>query len=138
MKINKYILIFMLILALFFLFYSINRYFISNGVMQTKELDMFLTVSNYTGFNVDTDAIYFGTIPNGGSGKRIILLHNLDVNSEVLIKKEGNFMDWILLEENNFFMEANESKNVSVSVRVPADADYGNYTGKLKIVFKRF
>jgi len=127
----------MLILIFFILFYSINKYIVSNEVLQTKELDMFLTVSNYTGFNVDTDAIYFGTIPPGGSGKRIIVLHNLDMNSEVLIKKEGNFVDWVVLDEDDFFMEANESKNVSIGVEVPANAEYRNYTGKLNIIFKK-
>ena len=39
--------------------------------------------------------------------------------------------------DNNFILEPNVGKNLTVSVNVPPNVGYGNYTGELVIIFKK-
>lgn len=101
-----------------------------------KELGMYLQVSDYTGFNVETSAVIFGTIPPGGTGKRDITVSNLAATpKQVVIKTEGELAEWVSVEENRFLIQVNESKTINVFVYVPENAEFGNYTGTLKMLF---
>ena len=45
--------------------------------------------------------------------------------------------DWVWFSENNFVLEGLESKKIDITVTVPSNASYGNYTGTMATVFKR-
>ena len=103
---------------------------------ETEELEMRLQVSDYVGFDVETSAIVFGTVPPGGMGQRDIIINNLaDEPRNILIRAEGGLSEWVSVSENMFLVLANEEKPVSVHVQVPEDAEFGNYTGTMKIHF---
>ena len=101
----------------------------------TKKIDMHLTVGSYTGFNVDSDAVYFGTIMPYGIVTRTINITNLDKMSLVNMKVYGDMKGWIYVSENNFILGPNENKDVRIMIYVPKDAEYKNYEGELKIRF---
>jgi hypothetical protein len=104
---------------------------------ELKVLDMYVSVANYTGINVGTDAIWFGTVPPSGTASRIVTLKNFDNWSRwVDIRTEG-LNNWVGIESNSFLLRAGEERNVSIYVVVPKNAEYGNYTGKLYITFRR-
>ncbi|MFH1456050.1 MAG: hypothetical protein ABIF40_03815 [archaeon] len=100
------------------------------------EIGMYLTVANYTGFNVDNDALYFGAITPAGIGTRMVNITNSNQISYVNLKAKGKLKHWVVLPENNFVMMPNENKIVEVSISVPESAAYGEYEGKLQINFK--
>lgn len=105
---------------------------------EIKEFDMYLTVGEHIGFNVDIDAIYFGTLPQEGAGsRRIILKNDEDFSKKVKISASGELADWVWLEENNFVLSKNETKEVRIYVSPPEYAEFGNYTGKLRITFRK-
>jgi len=129
---KRFLIIILLIIVLssVFIIYNTVSY-------DTKKLDMHLMVGNYTGFNVDTDAIYFGTIMPFGIGTRIINVANSNQTSIVDIKAYGELKGWIYVSENNFILKPNEEKTVKVMVYVPENAKYKDYEGALKIRFKK-
>ncbi|MEW6063215.1 MAG: hypothetical protein AB1571_02500 [Nanoarchaeota archaeon] len=138
MKINKYLFYILIIFVFISIIWAIyTDLFIDTNVYRIIELEMDLKVGDYVGFNVNTDKIYFGIVPKGASSKRIITITNFNISSNIIIEKKGEFADWVYLDEKTFLMKPNEIKNITVTVTVPKNAKYGNYTSKLKILFAR-
>ncbi|MDD5416594.1 MAG: hypothetical protein PHU12_01310 [Candidatus Aenigmarchaeota archaeon] len=129
------ILTILAILSVILLGYSI---FDNTNYLEDINLNMHIQVNNYTGFNVDTDAIYFGTMPPGGSGQRDITIKNIENHSiKVTILTGGNISEWVSTIDNRFILEPNEERNTTLTVKIPKDAEYGNYTGIAKIRLKK-
>jgi len=107
-------------------------------VQDSKRIEMQLKVDNYLGFNVDTDKLYFGVIPQGNTGTRRVVIENKNYEKSVVrIKLNGDLKDWIIVSENNFALKRGEAKEVKVEVTVPSDAKKGEYTGGMTIFFTR-
>ena len=96
-----------------------------------KEVDMFVKVDNYAGFNVDTSALYFGTIAPGNSAFRFLDFGSVN-KVRVIIIPFGKIKKWVSFS-NNFILEGN--KSVKVTVDIPKNAEFGEYKGKLKLYF---
>jgi len=108
------------------------------SIFKTVELEMHLQVNNYTGFNIDTDKIYFGTIPPNGSGKRNISIENSEnFPLKALILTGGELAHWVSTTENNFIVKPGQTKEITLVVKVPENAKYGNYTGIVKVILKK-
>lgn len=102
-----------------------------------KEFDMYLTVSDsIVGFNVDNNAIYFGTVPRGGHSNRKINVGGT-MSYNINMQTFGELSKWVYVSENNFITQENEIKAITISVFVPVDAEIGNYTGKLRIIYRK-
>lgn len=125
------IFILLIIIAAAYLYTSKKK------LLEVKEIDMYLTVANYTGFNIDTEAIFFGTVIKGGTARRIITINNYHIESNVFIVIEGDLKKWVSISDNNFTMHPNESRNITISTSIPQNAEFKNYTGKLRILFKK-
>jgi len=103
-----------------------------------QEKNMYLTVDNYVGMNVDSSAIYFGTVPpEGSSSRKIFLEHKHNKPLLIQLKTKGDLSKFVSVSENNFILEPNINKTIVVSVYVPKDMKYGNYTGRLAVVYRR-
>ncbi len=104
-----------------------------HDLKQVKVYDMRLKVGNYVGFNLDSDVLNFGTIiPTGASTRTINLSTEKPVRVEILLR--GKLAEWVNISHNNFILDGQEE--IAFNVYVPADAAYGNYTGKAYILFK--
>jgi len=98
------------------------------------ELNSYLTVGDHLGFNIDADAIYFGTVPIGASSNRDVYINNTKCDKvKVIIKTEGEIKDWIKVSNNNFILSKNEAKSVNFAAYVPDNAELRNYSAKVKI-----
>jgi hypothetical protein len=108
-------------------------------VVDSKELKMYLTVSDYVGFNVDPSALFFGTTLKGGKASRdVIVTNDFNLALKVDIHAFGELTKWVYVSDNGFLLQPDENKTVKVSVAVPKDVNFGNYTGILKISFRKF
>lgn len=134
MKLKNLLLILILIIVVFVCLTKILVY--SFFLDDYEELDVYVTVENIIGFNVNNSALYFGAMPPGGVGTRDIFLFNNDCDKcRVSIKGDGEIASWLYVSDNNFVMFKGENKTVNVKLYVPSNAEYGNYTAKLKIYF---
>ncbi|MFO7710359.1 MAG: hypothetical protein R6V53_01190 [Candidatus Woesearchaeota archaeon] len=103
-----------------------------------QTLDIHVQVSDYLGMHTGTDALWFGTVSPGSSGKRYLNLTNPKPYPVVVdFSVDGLVAGWMRVSENEFVLEPEEAKKVSVFVKVPETASYGNYTGKLHVTFRR-
>lgn len=136
MRINKPLL---LVLITILLSFSLTFLFYTYCIIQdVQELDMKMKVGNIVGFDVNSSVISFGIVPIGGSGERPIILKNLKNKPlKVHIKKSGEMAEWVYISEENFIMQANESKELKFTAIPAEDAKDGAYTGKVKFIFTR-
>lgn len=136
MKIAKFflLLIFAVVISIFLTYFFYNSFIIEEIIT----LDMVVKVNDHFGLNADADAIKFGMIMPGTSGERSITVDNSAAYPlRVVILKSGYIADWVKVSENNFILKENENRQVIFKVSAPENSNYGNYTGKVKIIFKK-
>lgn len=137
MRKNKFFIILLLVI----LFSALSTYFIYNHfiIVQEKEYDLDLIVADMAGFNLDNDKIHFGTLPAGNNAERKLnVQNNYNYDVKVNVKTYGNLSEWIYVNENNFWLESKENKEVVLKAYVPKGTEQGTYEGKLEIIFTRF
>ena len=136
MKILKFFLL--LIFAVIISTFSINIFYNSYVIENIVTLDMIVKVNDHFGLNADGDALKFGMIMPGTSSQRAITVNNSATYPlKVLISKSGYIADWVKISENNFILDGDGNRTVIFEVSAPRNANYGNYTGKVNIVFKK-
>ena len=96
-----------------------------------------MKIGNSIGIKLDSDNVYFGTIPKGEQSKRDIVIKNGNKASIVRIMAFGSLSDKIYISENNFRLEKNESKGISIIINPGNNQDYGEYNGKLVFLFTK-
>lgn len=102
-----------------------------------REIDMYITVDEYAGFNVGTEALFFGTVPAGGTSKRTLTIDNIwDTDLEVQLSTEGELAGWTHFSKQSFTLAVGGNETVDVAVSVPGDAAAGNYAGRTIINFR--
>ncbi len=122
--------IFFIVLSLSLIFYL--KYEILDVVY--INYDYKVKGTHYLGFNADTDALHFGIINQGGKGIRDLELTSSE-RARVLIKVIN--ADNISPNRNNFIIEPNQTISVQFLAKVAPDTPTGNYSGKVRIIFKR-
>jgi len=110
--------------------------FLYYNVYDTEVLAFDFEVSDtfMASFNLDKDAVHFGSIPRGSSGLRDITIES-DKDSFVILKPSGT--DYLNISKNYFLMPANKPTEIELKVEVPLDAKVGKYSGNLLIILKR-
>jgi len=107
-------------------------------VLDVEEIGIDLTIGDHIGFNIDTDAIHFGTLPKGAEGKRKITIENkFDRTVRTNIKIGKDISKFISVSENNFKLKANEEKNVTFIAKAPLDEEFRMYNSTVRIFFTR-
>ncbi len=136
MKITKFFFLLIIVVIISaFLTYFFYDYFI---IEKEYTLDMKLRIDDHFGLNADANALKFGMIKPGTSSERYILINNnATYPLKVVIVKSGYIADWVNVSENNFVLKENESKQIIFEAIAPKDSNFGNYTGKVKIIFKK-
>lgn len=121
---------------------SISLTFLAYSLLLVKDvlvLDMHLEIGDRLGFNLDTDALYFGkVIPGTSSVTKFANVSNTeDYPVVVNIKMCGELGEWVIISEDKFVLKGGEVKELSLSALPPEGTPFGNYTGKLKAVARR-
>lgn len=109
-----------------------------NSPIETKELQMYLNVGEKPGVNIDTDALYFGSVPpSGSSARQFEISNNKNYSIKVALLPKGELSSWTKVSENNILLKPYATKLVNITVFVPSDAKLGNYSGILVIEMRR-
>ncbi|MFH1285999.1 MAG: hypothetical protein ABIH99_05455 [Candidatus Micrarchaeota archaeon] len=124
----------LLILFAVFLFSAIYIFLPKERILETKSFSAYLEVSSVVGFNIGTDALYFGrTLPGGSSTRKIAVQNPLNTSVYVRLTSDGELANWITFSENEFELQANALRNVSITATAPQNAELGNYSGTVTI-----
>ncbi|MBR9703816.1 hypothetical protein GOV12_00255 [Candidatus Pacearchaeota archaeon] len=104
----------------------------SMSLFETQEFEAHVEVSNIHGFEVNGTALKFGTLPLGGLAKKSLVIKNdHEGYSRIKIFAKGKIRNFLNVSENGFVLAPNQSKEIVFRVRIPKNAEFGNYTGKV-------
>lgn len=116
---------------------AVTMYIYSQKICETRKIDMFVIVSDHIGVDVSDESLRFGMIIPGGDATRTInISHKCRDNTIVNLKRLGDIAKFISLPKNNFILEPNKIEKLDISVNIPKDTEFRNYTGMLLIKFK--
>ena len=90
------------------------------------------------GFDLGPGNINFGQIVPGYSASRNITITNtLERPTLTEIESSGEISNYIIVSDNNFILQPNESKNILFSCFPPKDIELREYPGKITITTKK-
>ncbi|MBL7056570.1 hypothetical protein ISS07_06670 [Candidatus Woesearchaeota archaeon] len=136
MKLRNFLLL--VVVAIFLSSFLSYKFYSVYIVEDTITLDMEIKVDDHFGLNADTDALKFGRIMPGTSAERgIEVENNASFPLKIVITNSGVFQDWISISDNYFVLDVDDRKKVLFEVTAPDNADFGNYSGKTTILFKK-
>jgi hypothetical protein len=99
---------------------------------------MLVKIDDVIGINVENSSLNFGrTYPGSLVYRKVNLTNNFDFPITVSILNAGEISDFVYVSENNFLLAPDELRQVTYYVNVPMDAEYRNFTGKSRVIFKR-
>lgn len=105
--------------------------------LEIHEIPIKVVVGGHVGVDVTKEFLSFGMIPPGGSGKRWVNFANIvNVSRVVHLEVTGDVSDWVYFPENDFLLKRGQAKRLEISIRIPKDAAYGNYTGAMIMQIK--
>jgi len=126
---RKYYITFLIVILILGLFVT---WYTQNKIIGYKVYSVDYTVGDYSGFNLDEDAIHFGTILPETTVKRKFVINT---DKKVLVKMNINGLKDIKLTERSVFLEANESKKIELILKTGKNITEGYYHGKLIITY---
>ena len=103
-----------------------------NQVESVKQIiPIKVIVDSHVGFNLETEALNFGTMLPGTSAQRALVMQVED-DSYLTFQLAG--ISWVELPQDNLILRAGADESIPVTMKIPADQIAGNYTGQLVIV----
>lgn len=90
----------------------------------------------HAGFDLGTDALAFGKVPQGGDAAREILLAS-SVLSSARIAVSPPLDRWLSADSATALVDPGVPRSVTMRLRVPADAPLGNYSGTVTVTYTR-
>jgi len=95
-------------------------------------------IGDRLGFDVNSSELTYGIILKGNSGvRKLIIENNYSFPVIVRLYVSSEISDYIY-SENNLIIDKNEQIKLPVILRVPNDIEYGNYTGKIRVEFRKY
>jgi len=113
--------------------------FINFNVLEEKEYAVKFEVGGTPGFDLNSSALTFGRLPAGSSSTRSVLIQN-DYDTRVFVSlfSSKSVSKMLVISENDFFLEPQESKAISFFVYASPNASLGEYNGQVKIRISRY
>ena len=107
-------------------------------VRDVMYLNTSFEVGKKVGLQVDTGSLAFGRAPPGGASTRYITITNPYENPiKVEISFEGDITRLISTSNQTFVLQGYQNESVGFSVAPLFEEPHGNFTGHVRIVFKR-
>lgn len=101
---------------------------------EIKRLPYDFKVTENVSFVLDTDALHFGGGPNGARLQRgLNITTSQDARVHISWDGEGD----IIVSENNFYLLADQTKDLLFYLNIPLDLANGTYSGELIFEFYR-
>jgi hypothetical protein len=103
--------------------------------VESFPLDVRVTEGKHMGFNVDPDGFHFGRVPRGAMGNREISIAAQD-DVRVHISPRGKISSWLSYPDNILIAQGN-TRNITLTIIIPEDAEIGTYNGTVTFILKK-
>jgi len=129
---NSYL---MLALALVLFLFSIWMWV--SRPLKTDVLKVEFAVGETLGVNLDSSSLNFGRVTLGGSAVRNVNIeNNYGFPIKIKIFADKNIAEFITTEPS-LVLQTGESLKLPVTLQIPEDMDFGNYSGKIKFEYRK-
>ena len=130
--------VFLMIILVFLTISAISVVHFFYTTFKVVELEMHASVGDRLGINVDNDKIWFGMVKGSATATKRLHIKN-DLDKPILVKfiKSGPVADYITMQSYKVRLEPKEAREIGISVQFPLGTPLGNYTGTLKVLFKK-
>lgn len=131
-KRKEYFIIFFISLILFI--FSIWLW--TARPLKVETLNIEFEVGKTFGVTVDTNELNFGRVTPGSSITRNIIIDNTyeePIRTKILATK--NIVDFLFVDSDFIMLPGNKTK-IPLTLKIPEDASFGNYKGKIKFEFR--
>ena len=138
MKLIKLIIILLIVSFVILGSTSFIYYHLHKPEVIIVSMDLTVEDSDVIGFNSDTDALHFGTMPPGSRGNRIInISNNQDYPIIIQIAFEGDLAPLVIATPNPLIIQPDKTSSVLFEVTVPVGAKERTYNGTAYIIQRR-
>jgi len=116
---------------------SLIYYIFHSLPLERKVIGARFIVGETPGFDLNSSEVIFGRVPPGGGSQRKITLQNdHDFAVEVRARISRNLAGFVSIK-SPFIIPPYNSTVATVNLNVPADAAFGNYSGKLMFEIRK-
>jgi len=128
----KFVLIFIIILIL-----GVSLYYFSKP-LDTRLLEVNFIVGGISGIGVGSnDSLNYGIVMPGNSvTKKVKIGNNFDFPVEVTFLATKNIQPFIF-SDSKVLIPPGESKLISFTLELPKNMSYGDYSGEIKLDFRK-
>lgn len=126
-----------LVVGLITIYQSLKKPIMINEI--NGEIAIDFKVGDAIGFNVDTDAIHFGTLKKGSGSipyRYFTVSNNGNISRFVNFTLSENMGAWVKISANHFILQPGENKQLKAELDIPSGLMYGTYNGTLKTSFR--
>ncbi len=107
------------------------------AIFKVDVIKMTIQVSDRSAFNTDTEFINFGRAINGASSTRVLVISHSHTKPLLLHFKVSGNISQLVSAPDDFYLEPNLGKEVSITATVPMGAEKAKYEGELTVYFRR-
>ncbi len=129
---NRLYIVFLLLIVI------VNfMYVFLTSPLKVETIPVKFIVGNKLGIDLNSSELNYGIVLKGNSGVRNLIIENkfpFPVIVTIYVSKE--ISNYIYTDKQTIINE-NEQMKLPIILRVPGNAEFGNYTGKIKIEFRK-
>jgi len=130
---NKNKIIFAIAIVLLVTFFIIDNQPLDKTVIPASFL-----LGERTGFDLTPGELTFGKIEiNQSASRGILISNNFNRPIKIIIESKGDISKNLIVSENNFKLEPNESKEITFSIFTKGLTEFKSYEGKVIIISKK-
>ncbi|MBW2968348.1 hypothetical protein KY362_07750 [Candidatus Woesearchaeota archaeon] len=116
---------------------AVLLFFAEYVIYKAYDVPMEIEVAETTGFNADTDYLNFGKArPLNSNQRTIVMSHSYQDALRVHFRITGNISQFVITPDD-FFLEPEQNKEVAFTAEIPEGTALGEYTGNLRVYFRR-
>jgi len=115
-----------------------NVFLGKNNLIKTEVVEVDFEVNTFAGIMTNNDALHFGTLVQGGGGRRWFNFTNDETYPiEVSAKFVGEAADYLYWFAGEVILQPGEFRIVEIRLIIPDDLPHGNYTAQAQIFYRR-
>jgi len=110
-----------------------------NTPLNKETIPARFTLGESSGFDLSPNELSFGKIKVNQSATRDITVENkFETSVKISIRSSGEISKNIIVSENNFILNPQESKNIAFSIYTKGLTEFKEYIGEVEIISKRY
>ena len=108
-------------------------------IEEIRFIPISVMVDDGAGFDINNTALKFGKVIPGKSTniRYVSISHKMDYPLEVIVDVFGDIKDFVSISEKRVVIKPNESKKIAFKISVPMSTNFGEYSGRVRFVFKK-